>query len=67
MLQCLFLHTVEVNGCQNCLDANIIQNVFLYVSQKKESHTGMRVNKLIFIFEWTIKAFTSIGLSVCIQ
>ncbi len=39
MLQCLFLHTVEINGYQNCLFANILQNVYLYVSQKNVSHT----------------------------
>jgi len=32
---------MKVNGHRNCLVNNIVQNIFLHVTQEKESHTGL--------------------------
>ncbi len=34
-------NTMDVNGSQNCLVTNIFQNIFFYVTEKKEIHTGL--------------------------
>ncbi len=32
-------------GSSNCLVINILQNIFFYVQQKKETHTGLEQHK----------------------
>ncbi len=38
----IFVHTMEVSGTWNHLVTNILQNIFFCVSQKIESHTGLK-------------------------
>ncbi len=35
--------TVEVNGAQNSLITNFLQNIFLCVQQNKHIHTGLEI------------------------
>ncbi len=35
-----------VSGQQNCLVINILQNIFFYVPQEKERHTGLKQHEL---------------------
>ncbi len=50
---------MEVNGYVNSLFTNILQNIFFFVKQLKESHTGLEqfeglvTDERIVIFGWT--------------
>ncbi len=39
----VFSSTVEVNGAQNSLITNFLQNIFLCVQQNKHIHTGLEI------------------------
>ncbi len=34
-------NTVEINGNQNCLVLNTLENIFFCVQEKKQMHTGL--------------------------
>ncbi len=38
-LHCIF--SMEINGDINCLVTHILQNIFFYIPQKEEIHTGL--------------------------
>ncbi len=35
------INTMEVNGDHQLFDYSILQNIFFYVQQKRETHTGL--------------------------
>ncbi len=39
----IFFPTIEVNGAQNSLVTNFLQNIFLCVRQNKDIHTGLEL------------------------
>ncbi len=38
---CMVKNIMQVNGIQNCLVTNILQNIFFCVPQNKETNTGL--------------------------
>ncbi len=57
ILQCLFLHTGDINGSQNCLVTNILQNVYLCFIEERKSYSFRATWGWIhedIIFDWAI-------------
>ncbi len=44
-LYSIFSPSMEVNGAQNSLVTNFLQNIFLCVRQNKDIHTGLELLK----------------------
>ncbi len=62
---------MEVNGIKNSLVTNNLQNIFFYVPQKKESHTGLKwldseeiMTEFKFLGELSLYLFIFINMEI---